>query len=233
MTGALESLCGQAYGAGEYKKLGSYTYTASLCLIIACIPICILWIFTDKLLILNGQDPSVSTVARSFSIYLIPRLFAYAVLQPLIRFLQTQSLIYRLEWWSSEVLILLSGILPNPKLETSVITTCFTIVYMHSFATYGFGGSVSTLVSNELGAGNAKVIKRVIATTLIVGTAEVVVGANINLGAFYLVGIPVGAALTFGLHLKSKGLLMGFATGALVQAVLFTAFTNWEKTGRK
>ena len=27
MTGTLETLCGQAYGAEQYQKLGIYTYT--------------------------------------------------------------------------------------------------------------------------------------------------------------------------------------------------------------
>ena len=33
------------------------------------------------------------------------------------------SLIIRsMEWWSFEVLVLLSGLLPNPKLETAVLS---------------------------------------------------------------------------------------------------------------
>lgn len=30
--------------------------------------------------------------------------------------------IHSLDWWSYELLILLSGLLPNPKLETSVLS---------------------------------------------------------------------------------------------------------------
>lgn len=33
---------------------------------------------------------------------------------------------YSLEWWFYEILILLSGLLPNPKLETSVISIWYT-----------------------------------------------------------------------------------------------------------
>lgn len=57
-------------------------------------------------------------------------------------------------------------------------------------------------------------------------------GAYVNLGAYYLVGIPVAAVLAFVLHLKGKGLLIGLATGSAIQATLLglrTIFTNWQK----
>lgn len=93
MAGGLETLCGQAYGAEQYKKLGIYTYTAIISLILVCLPVCVLWIFMDKLLILIGQDPIISLEARKYSMWLIPALFGGAVLKPLTRYFQTQSLI--------------------------------------------------------------------------------------------------------------------------------------------
>ena len=48
---------------------------------------------TDKLLILIGQDPTISHIAHKYCVCLIPNLFAYAILQPLVRYYQTQSLI--------------------------------------------------------------------------------------------------------------------------------------------
>lgn len=94
MACALETLCGQAYGAENYKKVGTYCYGAIIWLCLACLPICVLWIYTDKLLILLGQDPEISLEAGNFSIWLIPTLFPYAILQSLVRFLQIQSLIF-------------------------------------------------------------------------------------------------------------------------------------------
>ncbi|KAJ4840866.1 hypothetical protein Tsubulata_039831 [Turnera subulata] len=108
MAGALETLCGQAYGAEEYQKLGTYTYSAMISLIIVAVPISILWVFTDKLLILVGQDASISHVAGKYSIYLIPNLFSYAILQALTRYFQTQSLIL-------------------PMLFSSAATLCFHV----------------------------------------------------------------------------------------------------------
>ncbi|EEF36895.1 conserved hypothetical protein, partial [Ricinus communis] len=110
MAGALETLCEQAYGAEQYQKLGTYTCTAIVSLILVCLSISVLWIFTDKLLILIGQDPSISKVAKKYSIWLIPNFFSYAVLQALIRYFQTQSLIL-------------------PMFFSSFVTLCFHISF--------------------------------------------------------------------------------------------------------
>ncbi|GMP83566.1 hypothetical protein CsSME_00037430 [Camellia sinensis var. sinensis] len=59
-----------------------------------------------------------------------------------------------LAWWSFELLILLSGLLPNPQLETSVLSVCLNTIATLYAIPYGFGAAVSTRVSNELGAGN-------------------------------------------------------------------------------
>lgn len=58
------------------------------------------------------------------------------------------------------------------------------------------------------------------------------IGAFVNLGAFYLCGIPVAAILGFKTQLRGRGLWIGIQTGALVQTVslsIITSCTNWEK----
>lgn len=58
------------------------------------------------------------------------------------------------------------------------------------------------------------------------------IGAYINLGAFYVVGLPVAIILGFVVHLKAKGLWIGIVTGSVVQSTLLsiiTGFTNWKK----
>ncbi|KAB2091032.1 hypothetical protein ES319_A03G162800v1 [Gossypium barbadense] len=356
MACALETLCGQAYGAQQYRKLGIHTYTAIFCLILVCIPLSILWLYMGRLLVFIGQDPLISQEAGKFILWLIPSLFAYATFQPLVRYFQTQSLItpmlicscaslvvhiplcwalvfksglesiggaiaisisnwlnviflalymlysptctktrapitmelfqgirefFRfaipsavmicLEWWSYELLILLSGLLPNPELETSVLSVC-------------------TRVSNELGAGKPQAARvavyaamaiAVLETLIVTGAlfasrrvfgyiysnekevvdyvttmaplvcASVVldslqgvlsgiargcgwqhIGAYVNLGAFYLVGIPVAATLAFWLQLRGVGLWIGIQFGAFTQTILLAIVTsciNWEK----
>ncbi|KAL8549892.1 hypothetical protein ACS0TY_008653 [Phlomoides rotata] len=359
MACALETLCGQAYGAESYRKVGTFTYGAIIWLLLACLPVSVLWIYTENILILIGQDPVISAEAGKFSIWLIPSLFPYAILQPLIRYLQVQSLIFPmvfstiaslcihlplswafifklnlgnagaalsicfsyslntlilvlyvkysstcektrlsfskdvfltmreffqfaipsavmvcLEWWTFEIVILLSGLLPNPEQETSVLFIC-------------------TLVSNELGAGKPQAAKLVVSAVLVLSIIEFVVtstaifscrsilgymfsneksvvyyvkdmssllcasivmdslqavlsgiargsgwqhlGAYVNLGAYYIVGIPVALLLGFVVHLKGEGLWSGLVAGATAQAIMLGIIairTDWEKQVR-
>lgn len=137
MSSALETLCGQAYGAGQYKKLGTYTCGAIICLFLVCIPVSVLWIFADKLLILTGQDPLIATEAGKYAIWLIPTLFPYAILQSLVRFLQTQSLIL-------------------PMLLSSVAALCFQVplcwVFVFKLNFGNVGAALSITVSCWLNA---------------------------------------------------------------------------------
>ncbi|KAK6134253.1 hypothetical protein DH2020_031989 [Rehmannia glutinosa] len=242
---ALETISGQAFGAQQYEKLGTQTYTAIFSLVVVCIPLSVLWIYMGNLLKFVGQDPQISHEAGKFTMWLVPALFGYATLQPLIRYYQMQSLILPmlisscvtlcfhvpvcwalvfksglenlggavamglsmwlnvtilslymkfsptcaktrspismkifegikeffgfaipsavmicLEWWSFELLILLSGLLPNPQLETSVLSVC-------------------TRISNELGAGKPEGARvSVIALMLLAAVDAIVVSAS-------------------------------------------------------
>lgn len=58
------------------------------------------------------------------------------------------------------------------------------------------------------------------------------IGAYINLGAFYLFGIPLAVILGFPLHIGGKGLWIGNLCGSTMQSVLLsliTGFTNWQQ----
>ncbi|KAL0653832.1 hypothetical protein Bca4012_096523 [Brassica carinata] len=231
LCGALDTLCGQAYGAKEYEKLGTYTYSAIASNIPICILISIIWIYMDKLLISLGQDPDISRVAGSYAFWLIPDLFGHAIVIPVTRFLLTQGLVVPLlycalttllfhipvcwslvsvfglgsngaalamsvsfwfyavilacyvrfstscektrsfvsddfvscvkqffhfgvpsaamvclEWWLFELLILSSGLLPNPKLETSVLSICLTTGTLHYVISSGIAAGVRVSV---------------------------------------------------------------------------------------
>ncbi|CAN6195226.1 unnamed protein product [Urochloa humidicola] len=360
MASALDTLCGQAFGARQYSLLGIYKQRAMLLLTLVSVPLAVVWFYTGDILLLFGQDADIAAEAGAYARWMIPALFAYGLLQCHVRFLQTQNvvqpvmasagvaaachlvvcwlLVYAvgmgskgaavsnvisywlnvavlavyvrvssacketwtgfsmeafrdalsffrlaipsalmvcLEMWSFELVVLLSGLLPNPKLETSVL-------------------SISTRVSNELGAGRpqaARLAVRVVlflavAEGLIVGmilvcvryiwghaysdVEEVVryvarmmlviavtiffdgimtvlsgvargcgwqkIGACINLGAYYIVGIPSAYTLGFVFCLGGMGLWMGINCGLLVQLLLLmivTMCTNWDKEAAK
>ncbi|CAI0451471.1 unnamed protein product [Linum tenue] len=92
LAGALETLCGQAYGAEQYWKCGTYTYASIISLVPICVPVSILWYYVDDILVSIGQDPEIASVAGQYAVCLIPALFGDAVLQPLNRYFQSQGL---------------------------------------------------------------------------------------------------------------------------------------------
>ncbi|KAK8591535.1 hypothetical protein V6N13_031576 [Hibiscus sabdariffa] len=93
LSGALETLCGQSFGAKMYNMLGIYLQASCIISFLFSIIISIIWVFTEPILVLLHQDPEISRMAALYMKYLIPGLFAYGFLQNLLRFLQTQSIV--------------------------------------------------------------------------------------------------------------------------------------------
>lgn len=76
-----------------YRMLGVYLQATCLLSFIFCIAVSILWCFSDLILTLLNQDPQIANAAGLYLKYLIPGLFAYGILQNILRFLQTQSVV--------------------------------------------------------------------------------------------------------------------------------------------
>ena len=93
MACGLETIGGQAYGAQQYQRIGMQTYTAIFSLILVCLPLSLVWINLERILVFIGQDPLIAHEAGKFMIWLVPALFAYGILQPLVRYYQMQSLL--------------------------------------------------------------------------------------------------------------------------------------------
>ncbi|VAH70916.1 unnamed protein product [Triticum turgidum subsp. durum] len=81
-----------------------------------------------------------------------------------------------MEWWSFEVMVILSGLLPNPKLETAVLSICLNTNSLVCTVPNGLSSAISTRVSNELGAGRPRAAllaaRVVIVLAFLVGTSE-------------------------------------------------------------
>lgn len=377
MASALDTLCGQSYGAKQYHMLGIHTQRAMFVLMLVCIPLAIIWASTGSILRALGQDPDISREAGMYARLMIPSVFGYGILQCQVRFLQTQNVVFPmmitsaittllhlfvcwtlvlkfgsrgaavansvsywvnvvllslyikfssscsrtwtgfsrealqnvlsfvrlgipsavmvcLENWSFEMMVLLSGLLPNPALETSVLSICLNTSATVWMIPFGLSSAVSTRVSNELGAGRPRaarlavgvVLGMAIAGAVLVGLVlilmrnvwgyaysnetEVVryvaamipilavsnfmdslqcvlsgtvrgcgrqkIGALINLGSYYLVGIPVSILLAFVVHLGGKGLWTGIICALLVQVICLSGimwWSNWEDEAKK
>ncbi|XP_059308408.1 protein DETOXIFICATION 49-like [Lycium ferocissimum] len=200
-----------------------------------------------------------------------------------------------LEWWWYEIMILLCGLLLNPRATVAsmgilIQTTSLIYIFPSSFS---FG--VSTRVGNELGANRPKVARlaaivglsssfmlglcaltfatlvrkvwatmftqdeEIIALTSIIlpiiglcelgncpqttgcgvlrGTARPKLGANINLGCFYLVGMPVAVYLGFFRGYDFVGLWIGLlaaqASCAVTMLLVILSRTNWEDQAKR
>ncbi|XP_020597061.1 protein DETOXIFICATION 51-like [Phalaenopsis equestris] len=214
---------------------------------------------------------------------------------PLARLAAPSCVSVCLEWWWYELMILLCGLLPDPKPAVASVgvliqTTALLYVFPSSL---GFG--VSTRVGNELGANRPEKARSAAAVAVVVvaagmglaamcfttgirnkwgkmftsdgeilrltaaalpiiglcelgncpqtvgcgvlrGSARPSHAAHINLGAFYLVGIPVAVGLGFGLGIGFCGLWMGLLGAQICCAGLMLYFvwnTDWEAQARR
>ncbi|XP_022888516.1 protein DETOXIFICATION 16-like [Olea europaea var. sylvestris] len=379
MACALDTFCGQSYGAKQYHMLGIHMQRAMLVLLLVSIPLAGIWAATGHILVLLGQDPQIAAEAGTYALYMIPSIFPFALLQCQFRFLQTQNnvvpmmltsgittlchipicwllisklglgsigaalangisywtndlflalyialspsckntwtgfskeatrdvlkflwlavpsaIMVCLEIWSYEMMVLLAGLLPNPTLETSVLSISLNTNGMIYMIPLGLGSAISVRISNELGAGQPKAARlavfmavfmvaaesivavaviilgrkiwgycfsseaRVISyvsdmmiliavTNLVDGVLSVLngiargcgwqkIGAVVNLGSFYIIGIPLGILLAFTLHLGGKGLWTGIIAAVFAQTFflsIITFRTNWEAEAKK
>ncbi|GMP73132.1 hypothetical protein CsSME_00030973 [Camellia sinensis var. sinensis] len=93
MGSAVETLCGQAYGAHKYGMLGIYLQRSTILLMATGIPLTFIYIFSKPLLLLLGESSEIASAAAIFVYGLIPQIFAYAANFPIQKFLQAQSIV--------------------------------------------------------------------------------------------------------------------------------------------
>ncbi|KAK7271207.1 hypothetical protein RJT34_26915 [Clitoria ternatea] len=379
MASALDTLCGQSFGAGQHHTLSIHMQRATFVLSFVSVFLAIMLAFTKNILVAMHQQVAIAEEAGVYALYLIPGLFAYAILQCLLKFLQTQNIVFPVvltsaviallhillcwslviksglgskgaaiansvsywlnvlliglyvkfssscekSWtgfskkalknipeflkislpsacmlcltaWTFELMVLLSGLLPNPQLETSVLSICLNTFVIAWMIPYGLSCAVSTRVSNELGAGHPQAASLAVKVALFLALAEGIIkvflmiqirkiwgkvysseiqvikyvaimmpilaissfldgiqsvlsgiargagwqkiGAFVNLGSFYFVGVPSAVVLAFVLHMKGKGLWLGILFAFIMQVILFgiiTIRTSWEKEANK
>ncbi|KAG2536877.1 protein DETOXIFICATION 40-like [Panicum virgatum] len=93
MGSAVETLCGQAYGAHRYEMLGVYMQRSFVLLAAAGVPLAAIYFFSDRILVLLGEPARIAGAARVYVLGLLPQIFAYAANFPIQKFLQAQSIV--------------------------------------------------------------------------------------------------------------------------------------------
>lgn len=105
MGSAVETLCGQAYGAEKYDMLGTYLQRSTILLTITGLFLTIIYVLSEPILVFIGQSPRIASAAALFVYGLIPQIFAYAVNFPIQKFLQAQSIVLPSAYISAVTLV--------------------------------------------------------------------------------------------------------------------------------
>ncbi|KAF2299891.1 hypothetical protein GH714_005831 [Hevea brasiliensis] len=243
MGSALETLCGQAYGAGKLRMLGIYMQRSWVILLTTACLLVPIYVWSPPILELIGETTEISTAAGKFALWMLPQLFAYATNFPIQKFLQSQRKVFAMAWvsavvlvlhaifswllilklgwgltgaaitlntswwlivigqllyifitksdgawsgfswlafadlwgfvklslasavmlclefWYLMILVVITGRLPNPLIPVDAISICMNIQGWDAMIALGFNAAISVRVSNELGAGNARLAK--------------------------------------------------------------------------
>ena len=72
MGSALDTFCGQSYGARQYNMLGTHAQRAIIVLMFMGVPLAFILAFTGQILISLGQNPEISSEAGLYAQWLIP-----------------------------------------------------------------------------------------------------------------------------------------------------------------
>lgn len=106
MGSAVETLCGQAFGAKKYEMLGIYLQRSTVLLTLAGVAVTLIYVFSEPILVFLGESPRIASAAALFVYGLIPQIFAYAANFPIQKFLQAQSIVAPSAYISSATLVI-------------------------------------------------------------------------------------------------------------------------------
>ncbi|KAH7834472.1 hypothetical protein Vadar_016375 [Vaccinium darrowii] len=106
MASAVQTVCGQAYGAKKYSAMGVILQRAILLHVGAAVLLTFLYWFSGDFLIAIGQSKSIAEQGQIFARGIIPQLYAFAISCPMQRFLQAQNIVNPLAYIAVGVFLL-------------------------------------------------------------------------------------------------------------------------------
>ncbi|KAF2313173.1 hypothetical protein P3X46_029916 [Hevea brasiliensis] len=269
LCAAMEPVCGQAYGAKNFRLLHKTLLMTILLLLLTTVPVSFLWLNVEKILINFGQQEDISVIAKTYLFYLLPDLVITSLLCPLKAYLSSQGItapimfssalalalhtpiniflvkakglegvsmaiwitdliivillasyvllkengkggkwneggwldqgVYDwlrllklsgpcclttcLEWWCWEILVLLTGRLPNAKQAVGVLAIVLNFDYLLFSVMLSLATCASIRVSNELGANQARPAYQSAYVSLAMSLVSGCIGALVMLGA--------------------------------------------------
>ncbi|XVE66687.1 hypothetical protein DITRI_Ditri08aG0098400 [Diplodiscus trichospermus] len=94
MGSALETLCGQAVGAGQHNMLGIYLQRSWIITGVTALCLTPFYLLASPILKLLRQDKDISELAGKYCRMVVPQFFAYAMNFPIQKFLQSQRKVW-------------------------------------------------------------------------------------------------------------------------------------------
>ncbi|XP_068304724.1 protein DETOXIFICATION 41-like [Pyrus communis] len=106
MASAVQTVCGQAYGAKQLPAMGIICQRAIILHLGAAILLSFVYWWSGPILVAIGQSEEIAVQGQIFARGIIPQLFAFAINCPQQRFLQAQNIVNPLAYMSVGVFIL-------------------------------------------------------------------------------------------------------------------------------
>ncbi|XP_048432864.1 protein DETOXIFICATION 41-like isoform X2 [Pyrus x bretschneideri] len=106
MASAVQTVCGQAYGAKQLPAMGIICQRAIILHLGAAILLSFVYWWSGPILVAIGQSEEIAEQGQIFARGIIPQLFAFAINCPQQRFLQAQNIVNPLAYMSVGVFIL-------------------------------------------------------------------------------------------------------------------------------
>ncbi|XP_027356854.1 protein DETOXIFICATION 27-like [Abrus precatorius] len=142
MASALETLCGQAYGAGQQHMLGIYLQRSWVVLFMSSVLMLPMFLFATPLLKFIGQPDAVAEQAGVVAFWLIPFHLSFPFQFTLQRFLQCQLKTAIIAWVSGGALaihVLVSWVFVE-KMRIGIVGTALTIGFSWWLSVLGLLG---------------------------------------------------------------------------------------------
>nr|CAB3457311.1 unnamed protein product [Digitaria exilis] len=323
MASALETLCGQAYGAKQHHMLGIYLQRSWLILLAVAVLLAPVYVFSAQLLVALGLPVELSLDTGTISMYMLPVNFMLAILLPLNKFLQCQlknwvmavttvavfpvhvaatwllvrylqlgvmgavissniswalmtgmQLAYAigggcpetwkgfsasalvdlkdfvklstasgvmlcLEIWYYRILIFLTGYMKNPELAVDALSICMTLAGWEVMIHLGFLAGTGEAVINAVDGLSVLLALTILLNGIQPVLSGVAVGsgwqalvAYVNIGSYYLIGVPFGVILAWGFHYGVTGIWIGMIGGTTMQTLILAYITlrcDWNE----
>ncbi|XP_059649945.1 protein DETOXIFICATION 24-like [Cornus florida] len=283
MSSATETLCGLAFGAGQYHMLGIYLQRSWIINLTAVTLLVPFFVFAGPIFRLLGQDDNIAKEIGNISLWFIPILYYFVFTLTIQKYFQGQLKNMIVGWLCNSCLPILA-LCDQMELGCPWCNECHDHIILVDGCRRVCIRFRSVRVANELGTGNSEAagfsVKVISITSLCIGLffavlclifghgmcylftsneevaksvllafsillnslqpvfSGVAVGAGwqsvvafINIGSYYIIGVPLGLLLGYVGHLQVMGIWTGMICGVAMQTLVLSYIiwkTNWD-----